>query len=494
MKGPMTTQTLRGLATHGGMHWRGDRVDGFFGTDPCNNAAPDGPCDEDHSFQNFIVAFEGLLGKHGTVTPAQMQLFTDFNLQVFLPPNPVRNLDNSLNDPAAPAGSQLDGNARFLSPASDTIETCEGCHSLDPSRGFFGSGGEQSFEGEPQNAKVPHMRNMYAKIGMFGFPGGPATGEQVRGFGFLHDGSVDTLLTFVSAGVFTLTAQERRNVEQFSLAFPTDLAPIVGQQVTLTSTNGAVVNPRIDLFETRAGAAFTSLMLGGAVTECDLVAKGNFGAQPRGWRRESGTTPANTVYRDDTNQTITGAALRALATSQGPLTYTCAPPGSGTRMGINQDRDNFLDGLDNCPAVANNGQADTDQDGIGDACDVAADSDGDGVLDAGDNCPAQSNPGQEDFDGDGEGDACDVDDDDDGLLDSVETNTGVFVSPTDTGSNPLDADSDDDGIDDGPEVANGTNPNVPNPAAVPSIGAAGQLLLAALMLGLGRRALRRRRG
>jgi YVTN family beta-propeller protein len=32
MKGPMTTQTLRGLATHGGMHWRGDRVDGFFGT------------------------------------------------------------------------------------------------------------------------------------------------------------------------------------------------------------------------------------------------------------------------------------------------------------------------------------------------------------------------------------------------------------------------------------------------------------------------------
>ena len=46
MKGPMTTQTLRGLATHGGMHWRGDRVDGFFGTDPCTE--PTGaPCDEE---------------------------------------------------------------------------------------------------------------------------------------------------------------------------------------------------------------------------------------------------------------------------------------------------------------------------------------------------------------------------------------------------------------------------------------------------------------
>lgn len=30
MKGPMTTQTLKGMATHGAMHWRGDRVDGFF--------------------------------------------------------------------------------------------------------------------------------------------------------------------------------------------------------------------------------------------------------------------------------------------------------------------------------------------------------------------------------------------------------------------------------------------------------------------------------
>ncbi len=58
-----------------------------------------------------------------------------------------------------------------------------------------------------------------------------------------------------------------------------------------------------------------------------------------------------------------------LAASQGPLTYTCAPPGSGTRMGIDRDEDTVLDGLDNCPAVANTDQADGDDDGIGDACD-----------------------------------------------------------------------------------------------------------------------------
>ena len=65
------------------------------------------------------------------------------------------------------------------------------------------------------------------------------------------------------------------------LAFDTDLAPIVGQQVTLTSTNAAVANPRIDLLIARAGTAFASPVLGGAVTECDLVVKGSIGGVAR---------------------------------------------------------------------------------------------------------------------------------------------------------------------------------------------------------------------
>jgi len=452
MKGPMTTQTLRGLATHGGMHWRGDRVSGFFGTDPCNqNPAITAPCSEDLSFRNFIVAFSGLVGKNGNITSIQMQQFTDFILKVFLPPNPVRPLDNVLTGAAAA------GNTRFTTGTTDTVATCEGCHNLNPALGFFGSGGEQSFEGEPQNMKVPHYRNLYTKVGMFGLPTTPDLGEQVRGFGYLHDGSVDTQKHFHEAPVFNLTATEELDLEQFGFAFPTDLAPIVGQQVTLTSTNGNVANSRIDVFETRAGTAFASLMLGGTVTECDVVVKGSFGAAPRGWRRESGTLPVNTIYRNDVNQTITGANLRLLATSQGPLTYTCAPPGSGTRMGIDQDRDLLLDGLDNCAAV--------------------------------------SNPGQQNFDGDAQGDVCDPDDDNDGLLDVVETNTGVFVSASNTGSNPFSADSDGDGIGDGTEVLNGWNPNdplSPGPAQVPTLEFWGRLLLVGGVLALGVHLLRRR--
>ena len=50
------------------------------------------------------------------------------------------------------------------------------------------------------------------------------------------------------------------------------------------------------------------------------------------------------------------------------------------------------DDSDNCPAAANPGQADFNENGTGDACE---DTDGDGVLDAVDNCRSIANPGQE---------------------------------------------------------------------------------------------------
>ncbi len=395
MKGPMTTQTLRGMATHGALHWRGDRVDGFFGIDPC--AEPSGaPCSEDDSFRNFIVAYEGLVGMEGTISNSEMQQFSDFAMQIMLPPNPIRALDNSLSTAAA------QGKALFNGRVTDAIRNCNGCHTLDPLNGFYGSGGEQSFEGETQNFKVPHMRNLYHKIGMFGLSSNNVfTGDQIRGFGFLHDGSVDTIDHFLEASLFSLNNTEESILEAFSMEFPSDLAPIVGQQVTRTATNGAVANPRINLLIARANANFDSLMLGGTVKECDLIVKGTFDGAERGWVRES-----SGQFRSDVGDLVSDATLRSYAVSQGPLTYTCAPPGSGVRMGIDRDEDAVLDGVDNCPAVPNDDQTDTNNNGIGNACDPITDSDLDGVPDDFDNCPAVQNPDQTDSNGDGRGDAC----------------------------------------------------------------------------------------
>jgi YVTN family beta-propeller protein len=324
LKGPMTTQSLRGMANHGPMHWRGDRSGA---NDPGGSAF-----DEDAAFKRFIVAFDGLLGRGGAISSADMQRFTDFVLQVTYPPNPIRNLDNSLR-PAEQLGRNL-----YFGRITDVVANCNGCHVLDPAAGFFGGDGQMSIEGEPQEFKIPHLRNMYQKVGMFGMPrvpffrDGDATslGPQVRGFGFLHDGSVDTLFRFHGAGVFSVNDAERAQLEAFMLAFDSNLAPIVGQQITLTATNGTAAGPRVDLLLTRA-----------AVGECDVVVKGNLAGERRGWVRLAGGT-----FRGDraAEPAVADGVLRGQAAAAGQeRTYTCVPPGSGERIGVDRDGDTFLD-------------------------------------------------------------------------------------------------------------------------------------------------------
>jgi hypothetical protein len=120
-------------------------------------------------------------------------------------------------------------------------------------------------------------------------------------------------------------------------------------------------------------------------------------------------------------------------------------------------------------------------------CMDATDTDGDGVPGCRDNCPTGVNASQTDTDGDGDGDACDDDDDDDGLLDVYETDSGTYVSPTDTGTDPLNPDSDGDGFGDGAEVTAGSDPtdasDTPTPPSVPAVSPSGLALLVGLLLG-----------
>jgi YVTN family beta-propeller protein len=346
MKGPFTTQTLRGLVNSGAMHWRGDRSTGISGTDPFSANV---------SFNNFVVAFQSLIGSPNQPSEAQMQMFTDFALQLMPPPNPVRNLDNSLTT-AQQAGQAFfsgtrpsDGinNAAISAAVGTSSFSCNGCHVLNSADGFFGTGQNQSFEGLTQIVKVPHLRNLYDKIGMFGNPSvsffsdadsGPV-GAQIRGFGFTGDGSTDTIFRFLTATVFNPTSNSgfpqtnpnatRQDVEQYLLAFDSDLAPIVGQQVTLTSTNSAGAGPRITLIMQRAGTPFVSKSLNGTVTECDLVAQ----VVQNGKITSYLYNPSSSTFVPNAGAPLTDAALRALAATPGQeVTYTAATPGSGARI------------------------------------------------------------------------------------------------------------------------------------------------------------------
>jgi DNA-binding beta-propeller fold protein YncE/mono/diheme cytochrome c family protein len=348
LKGPMTTQSLRGMKNSGPMHWRGDRTGGATGGDPLDSNA---------AFLTFNVAFPGLIGRdEGELDPSDMQAFADFALALTYPPNPIRPLDNSLSSPAPPEPSAAAGEALYNGQITDTVANCNGCHALDRAQGFFGTSGASTFENEAMEFKVPHLRNAYQKVGMFGerptnfFPDadGSFMGDQVRGTGFLHDGSVSTVFNFVGAGVFSIDDNQQRDLEAFMMEFDSDLAPIVGQQATLTSNSGSDTLDRIVLLlMDRAETTYYTSPELGAVKECDLIVKGVLNGEYRGWLYEGNDTFTSDDSGDPPWST---SALLAVADQPGQeLTFTCVPPGSGTRMGINRDRDAFLDANDTVP-------------------------------------------------------------------------------------------------------------------------------------------------
>lgn len=106
---------------------------------------------------------------------------------------------------------------------------------------------------------------------------------------------------------------------------------------------------------------------------------------------------------------------------------------AGFQATLDQDNDSVRNVVDNCTAIANSDQVDTDADTYGDACDAF-----------------QIDPSEWlDTDLDGIGNNTDIDDDNDGLFDIEEISLG---------SDPLLTDTDGDGYDDNIEVAAGTDP------------------------------------
>jgi hypothetical protein len=232
------------------------------------------------------------------------------------------------------------------------VFTCQNCHGLNPAMGFFGTRGENVVEGETQFFKVTQLRTVYDKVGMFGRTngrnanemrptGGPRInlGPQVRGTGTLHDGSDGGAEEFLTAGVFQLNATQLRDVVNFVYAFPSNLAPIVGQQVTLRADSGADVNARIDLLQQRAATPF--VMPGNVmVTECDLIARTVIDGEERGYLFQ----PNGASFLADDGSTMSAQQVRGLADRAGQeVTFTCVYPGGGRRLAMDRNADGMPD-------------------------------------------------------------------------------------------------------------------------------------------------------
>ncbi len=415
MKGPMTTQTLQDIIGKEPHHWRGDR-DGI---------------------EEFSGAFMGLLGDDTTLTTSEMQEFEDFLATIAFPPNPFRNMDNTLPSllplpghfttgrflPAGqplPDGDAVNGLNLYRTAGLDGVD-CVSCHTLPTGIGSDytlvgfafqpippGPNGERqhsivSVDGSTNvSLKTPQLRNMYEKVGCE-----MTQGSSRAGFGFLHDGSVDSIARFVSEPVFSLSsAQDVADIVAFMLAFsgsdlplgsptnPTELpGPLsvdthaaVGIQTTLVDAGTASPN-QLQLISDMVALADSSAV--------GLIVKGLQLGHQRGYAYLGG----GVFQSDRAAETLAALDLQSLAVAGSELTITIVPFGSQERMGIDRDQDGFLDRdeLDACSDPANplsipqTPLPDMDNDGIGDLCD---------------NCPNTPNFDQADTTGDGVGDAC----------------------------------------------------------------------------------------
>ncbi len=333
MKGPMATQSLRGMQHAGPMHWRGDRT----GADRAV-----GESIEIAAFKEFNEAFVGLLGRSSEISASDMDLFAEYALELSYPPNPIRSLNNSLT-----ASQSVGEDIYFNQITTGLAFNCNTCHTIDPLAGHFGTSGGSSIEGASisQEFKVPHIRNMYQKVGKFGNSGifsstDELFGDQIRGFGFMHDGNMDTLLNFFKGDVFRFSNNETENnarianVVDFVMASDSELAPIVGQQVTLSAGYGEDSRNRLTLLTERA-------IVTEPRAECDLIAQGVVDGEARGFFMDE----AASFQSDRSGERVSlDALLEKVNSDEALITFTCVPPGSGTLFSIDRNEDDVLDG------------------------------------------------------------------------------------------------------------------------------------------------------
>jgi YVTN family beta-propeller protein len=355
MKGPMMTQTLQDIIGHEPFHWRGDRdgLEGFNGT------------------------FTNLQGRGSLLTTNEMTELKDFLGSIHYPPNPHRRFNNSLSTKLAlpghralgrgalpagqplPAGNAQAGLLRFRLQGTDG---CIHCHTLPT-----GLGPDMTFtalrwigfpvgpQGEHHSAlialsrssdlpfKISQLRNLADKTGF-----NLDTNRSRAGFGFLHDGSVDSLARFVQDGFDFRDDQETADMVAFMLSLTgSDLPPGsftdtdrppglagkdvpagVGRQITIQdpATNG-MVTAMIQLATS-------------PTARVDLVVRGMVAGTHRGWVFDR----LFQRFDSDRNTEIIAAdSLRALAGDLNPLTYSLVPRGSGVRIGVDRDEDGYFD-------------------------------------------------------------------------------------------------------------------------------------------------------
>jgi len=364
VKGPMLTMTMQDVIGKEPLHWRGDRggIEGFHPT------------------------YIGLQGRSASITAAEMASMKQFLATVVYPPNPFRREDNSLPTDLVLAGHEStgrfaaagtpmpNGNAQrglelfrtgrqSVTPGAN--DNCSVRHSLPTGFGPNASiiaidgvrlGGTVFAPGpngenhlaivangtvSDKPFKVASLRNLYERTGF-----DMQSTRSRTGFGFLHDGTVDSLARYMSLDAFVpRNDQDIADFVALLLAFSgSDLARANPQQGAPGPDSNdthasAGRQATASAGDTAAAAALAALA---ASPRLELVARVPDGTRSIGWlQRADGT------FTSDTGANAAGidASLASLAPAS-RATFTLVPEGTGERVALDRDGDGVRDGTE----------------------------------------------------------------------------------------------------------------------------------------------------
>jgi YVTN family beta-propeller protein len=358
MKGPMATQTMQDIIGHEPHHWRGDRT----------------------GIRAFNPTYEELLGDDERLEEADMQQLSSFLSSVRFPPNPFRNFDNSLPDRlelpgqttsgrfamaglALPAGNAKRGLDLYTKNLLDSPFQCSSCHTLPTGMGVngpvflgqvdfavgmsslpLGPHGENrlgivSTDGSSNvSMKTPQLRNMYEKVGF-----DMSQSQNTAGFGFLHDGSVDSLAKFLSASVFSPGSdQDVADLVALMMAFSGsdfgNAQPPTSAPAPLSKDAHAALGQQLSVQSAVLPARGAQMLSIAAQGKLDLIV-----LSPSERYRYSPSTQQFVAERSASALSETDLLARA-ATS--PQTWMLLPVGQSNRFALDRDGDGVSDSLE----------------------------------------------------------------------------------------------------------------------------------------------------
>jgi len=306
MKGSMQTQSLVDIIRFPSFHWRGDRLE----------------------MLDFNPTFTLLQGADSQLNGAEIAELEGYLSTLHFPPNPYRNLDNSLSDQVAlPAGASASVGDAVQGRA--LLNVCIGCHGNGLSRS------NQSVEMFGQSFTPPAFHDLYKRIG---YRADSAT-ESLSGFGFFHDGA-DSLMTATrSADVLAALMSYDGPDNGLSLAQSRqDTHAAVGQQLTLA-----------EAADSQQAATLAQMVQLADSVHLDLIAKRGGTASRRGYLYGG----AQQWQSDRESEIIGHNSLITSADASHPITFTLVVAGTGERLALDRDLDGVFDhsGTNSAPVL-----------------------------------------------------------------------------------------------------------------------------------------------